>query len=216
MWSLGLFLVTFVIGGMTGMLLAVPPADFELHTASSSLAHFHNGYHQRRGVRGLRRRRFTGSEGLRFRLHGGWGKAVFWWHARRFYVTFFPLYVAGLLGHDAAGLQHYDVAEWRLGFWRRPSGSSFPASECFARSFSSSSAFAPRRARDETGDPWDGRSPRMGDRLAPPAFNFAFLPTSRGEEPYWAMKQRAIETQHLPRLANISDHKCRKTAPPAS
>ncbi len=51
--------------------------------------------------------------------------------------------------------------------------------------------------RDETGDPWNGRSLEWATASPPPAFNFAFLPDVKGEEPYWAMKQRAIETQHL-------------------
>jgi cytochrome o ubiquinol oxidase subunit 1 len=41
MWTLG-FMITFVIGGMTGVLLAVPPADFALHNSLFLVAHFHN------------------------------------------------------------------------------------------------------------------------------------------------------------------------------
>jgi cytochrome o ubiquinol oxidase subunit 1 len=52
--------------------------------------------------------------------------------------------------------------------------------------------------RDETGDPWDGRSLEWSTASPPPAFNFAVLPNVRGEEPYWEIKRRAIETQHLP------------------
>ena len=41
LWALA-FMVTFVIGGMTGVLLAVPPADFVLHNSLFLVAHFHN------------------------------------------------------------------------------------------------------------------------------------------------------------------------------
>ena len=51
--------------------------------------------------------------------------------------------------------------------------------------------------RDETGDPWDGRSLEWATASPPPAFNFAVLPNVDGEEPYWEIKQRAIETQQL-------------------
>ncbi|MBN8901610.1 MAG: hypothetical protein J0H57_11305, partial [Rhodospirillales bacterium] len=51
--------------------------------------------------------------------------------------------------------------------------------------------------RDEMGDPWDGRSLEWATTSPPPAFNFAVLPDVRGEEPYWEIKRRAIETQQL-------------------
>jgi cytochrome o ubiquinol oxidase subunit 1 len=174
LWSLG-FLVTFVIGGMTGMLLAVPPADFELHNSLFLVAHFHNVI-----ISGVVFAGFAGvvywfPKAFGFRLHEGWGKAVFWCTLVGFCVTFFPLYVAGLLGMTRR-LQHYDVAEWR-----RPSGSPFPASECFARSFSSSSAFATasrfatKRAILGMGVRSNGRPPRRRRPSISP-----FCPTSRG------------------------------------
>jgi cytochrome o ubiquinol oxidase subunit I len=51
---------------------------------------------------------------------------------------------------------------------------------------------------DETGDPWDGRSLEWATASPPPAFNFAVLPNVHGEEPYWEIKQRAIESLHPP------------------
>jgi len=178
LWSMG-FLVTFVIGGMTGVLLAVPPADFLLHNSLFLVAHFHNVI-----IGGVVFAAFAGltywfPKAFGFRLHEGWGKAAFWLSLLGFYVVFIPLYVAGLLGMTRR-LQHYDVAAWRP--WVLIAAVSIR-----------------RRAelRDEIGDPWDGRSLEWATASPPPAFNFAVLPDVRGAEPYWEIKRRAIETQQL-------------------
>ena len=110
LWAMG-FIVTFVIGGMTGVLLAVPPADFMLHNSLFLVAHFHNviiGGVLFAGLAGLT---YWFPKAFGFQLHEGWGKAAFWCGLIGFYVTFVPLYVAGLLGITRR-LQHYDVAAW--------------------------------------------------------------------------------------------------------
>jgi len=53
------------------------------------------------------------------------------------------------------------------------------------------------RLRDETGDPWDGRSLEWATPSPPPFFNFAVLPNVEGEEAYWGIKLKAIESQRL-------------------
>src|SRR5437763_14085986 len=97
LWSLG-FMVTFVIGGMTGVLLAVPPADFVLHNSLFLVAHFHNVI-----IGGLLFGAFAGytywfPKAFGFRLHEGLGKSAFWCWLIGFYVAFMPLYAAGLPG----------------------------------------------------------------------------------------------------------------------
>src|ERR1700759_1933059 len=111
LWSVG-FIVTFIIGGMTGVMLAVPPADFQLHNSLFLVAHFHNVI-----IGGVLFAGFAGivywfPKAFGFRLHEGWGKVTFWCNLIGFYVTFLPLYIAGLLGMTRR-LQHYDVAAWR-------------------------------------------------------------------------------------------------------
>src|SRR5512140_1468069 len=111
LWSIG-FMVTFVIGGMTGVLMAVPPADFQLHNSLFLIAHFHNviiGGVLFAGFAGIT---FWFPKAFGFRLHEGWGKVAFWCALIGFYVTFVPLYIAGLLGMTRR-LQHYEVAAWR-------------------------------------------------------------------------------------------------------
>ncbi len=196
LWSLG-FIPTFVIGGMTGVLLAVPPADFQLHNSLFLVAHFHNVI-----IGGVVFAAFAGvtywfPKAFGFRLYEGWGKAAFWFTTLGFYVTFLPLYVAGLLGMTRR-LQHYDVAEWRPWVLAATAGIVllFIAMLCQMAQL----VFSIRdraKLRDETGDPWDGRSLEWATASPPPVFNFAFLPDVRGQEAYWAIKQRAIENQHL-------------------
>src|SRR5579875_434574 len=109
LWSLG-FLVTFTIGGMTGVLLAVPPADFQLHNSLFLVAHFHNVI-----IGGVLFAAFAGvtywfPKAFGFRLHEGWGKAAFALSFIGFYVVFFPLYAAGLMGMTRR-LERYGVPQ---------------------------------------------------------------------------------------------------------
>src|SRR3954451_7951935 len=110
LWAVA-FMVTFVIGGVTGVLLAVPPADFVLHNSMFLIAHFHNVI-----ISGVVFGVFAGyaywfPKAFGFRLHEGWGKAAFWFTLVGYCVTFGALYVAGLLGMTRR-LQSYDVAAW--------------------------------------------------------------------------------------------------------
>ena len=192
LWSIG-FMVTFIIGGMTGVLLAVPPADFLLHNSLFLVAHFHNVI-----IGGVLFGAFAGytfwfPKVFGFRLHEGLGKAAFWFWLVGFYVAFMPLYVAGFLGMTRR-MQHYDVAEWRP--WMVIAG-------CGAVLILIGIGFQiaqlivsiRRRAdlRDRTGDPWDGRSLEWSTSSPPPVFNFAVLPDVSGEDAYWGMKRRAQE-----------------------
>jgi cytochrome o ubiquinol oxidase subunit I len=196
LWSMG-FIVTFVIGGMTGVLLSVPPADFLLHNSLFLVAHFHNVI-----IAGVVFGAFAGltywfPKAFGFRLHEGWGKAAFWLTLLGFYVVFMPLYVAGLLGMTRR-LQHYDVAAWRP--WVLIAGLGTIIMMVAAACQVAQLVVSIRRRdelRDETGDPWDGRSLEWATASPPPAFNFAVLPNVRGAEPYWDIKQRTIESQQL-------------------
>ncbi len=196
LWSLG-FIVTFVIGGMTGVLLAVPPADFQLHNSLFLVAHFHNviiGGVVFGGFAGLT---YWFPKAFGFKLHEGWGKAAFWLSLAGFYVTFMPLYVAGLLGMTRR-LQHYDLALWRP--WILAAGVGIVIMIAAAACQVIQLVVSIRRRdelRDEIGDPWNGRSLEWSTASPPPAFNFAVLPNVQSEEPYWDIKQRAIESHHL-------------------
>ncbi len=196
LWSLG-FLVTFVIGGMTGVLLAVPPADFALHNTVFVIAHFHNVI-----IGGVVFALYAGitfwfPKAFGFKLNEAWGKAVFWFTIIGFYVTFMPLYVAGLLGMTRR-LQHYEVAEWRPWVVAATFGVAISGIAMICQFIQLYVSIRDREAlRDQTGDLWNGRSLEWATSSPPPVFNFAFLPEVKSEEPYWEMKQRSMRTGHL-------------------
>jgi cytochrome o ubiquinol oxidase subunit 1 len=196
LWAMG-FIVTFVIGGMTGVLLAVPPADFMLHNSLFLVAHFHNVIIGGVLFAGFAALTYWFPKAFGFRLHEGWGKAAFWLGLIGFYVTFIPLYAAGLQGMTRR-LQHYDVAAWRpwmlvavLGVLILLAGAVCQVAQLVV------SILHRDELRDEIGDPWNGRSLEWATSSPPPPFNFAVLPNVHGEEPYWEIKRRAIESAHL-------------------
>jgi len=212
MWSIG-FIFTFIIGGMTGVLLAVPPADFELHNSLFLVAHFHNviiGAVVFATFAGIT---FWFPKAFGFRLHEGWGRAVFWLSFVGFYVVFMPLYVAGLLGMTRR-LQHYDVAMWRPWMLIAAVGIVIMAASAACQVMQLVVSIRHRKAlRDEIDDPWEGRSLEWATSSPPPAYNFAVLPRVHGTEPYWQIKRRAIETQQQSNLPHYEPIELPRNSP---
>ncbi len=196
LWSIG-FMVTFVIGGMTGVLLAMPPADFVLHNSLFLVAHFHNVI-----IGGVLFGAFAGytywfPKAFGFRLHEGLGKASFWCWIIGFYVAFMPLYVLGLMGMTRR-MQHYDVPAWRPWLLIAAGGAAIILAGIILQIAQLVVSIRRREAlRDETGDPWDGRSLEWATASPPPAFNFAVLPRVECTEAYWHIKQRARQQARL-------------------
>ena len=196
LWSVG-FMLTFIIGGMTGVLLAVPPADFQLHNSMFLVAHFHNVI-----IGGVLFGAFAGTtywfpKAFGFTLHEGWGKAAFWCAFIGFWVTFAPLYWVGLLGMTRR-MQRYDVVDWHPYMLIAAFGTLVLLAGAVCQVAQLWVSIRDReRLRDLTGDPWDGRSLEWATPSPPPIFNFAVMPNVEDEEPYWEIKQRAIEAQQL-------------------
>ncbi len=192
MWAVG-FMVTFVLGGMTGVLLAVPPADFVLHNSLFLVAHFHNVV-----IGGVLFGAFAGyaywfPKAFGFRLDERLGKMAFWCWLVGFYVAFMPLYVLGLMGMTRR-MQHYDVAAWRPWLLIAAVGALIILAGIVLQVAQLVVSIRNRESlRDVTGDPWNGRSLEWATSSPPPAFNFAVLPVVAGEEAYWSMKERARE-----------------------
>src|SRR5450830_1322974 len=114
LWTMG-FMVTFVIGGMTGVLLAVPPADFVLHNSLFLIAHFHNVI-----IGGVVFGTFAGinfwfPKAFGYKLDAFWGKCSFWFWTIGFYFAFMPLYVLGLMGVTRR-LSHFEDPSLQIWF----------------------------------------------------------------------------------------------------
>ncbi|MDE2516031.1 MAG: cytochrome o ubiquinol oxidase subunit I [Rhodospirillales bacterium] len=199
LWTIA-FMATFTIGGMTGVLLAIPPADFVLHNSLFLVAHFHNVL-----IGGLLFGCFAGytywfPKAFGFMLDEWWGKAAFWFWVIGFYVAFMPLYVLGLEGMTRR-MQHYDVAEWHPWLIVAAVGALLILCGILCQITQIVVSIRRREAlRDRTGDPWDGRTLEWITGSPPPAYNFAVLPNVEGEEAYWGMKQKALEQRRLTAL----------------
>src|SRR5471032_2336008 len=196
LWSIG-FMVTFIIGGMTGVLLAVPPADFILHNSLFLVAHFHNVI-----IGGVLFGAFAGytywfPKAFGFRLDERLGKAAFWCWLVGFYVAFMPLYVLGLMGMTRR-MQHYDVPDWWPWTLIAAGGAAVILVGIILQIVQLAVSIRRREElRDETGDPWNGRSLEWATPSPPPAFNFAVLPRIEGGDAYWSMKQRSLQQARL-------------------
>jgi len=196
LWSMG-FIFTFIIGGLTGVLLAVPPADFLTHNSMFLVAHFHNVI-VGAVVFGI----FAGIDywfpkAFGFRLHPGWGAAAFWLAFVGFWVTFTPLYILGLQGMTRR-LQHINFPEWTPWLYVSLVGVVILILGVIVQVVQVVVSIRRRdQLRDVTGDPWDGRSLEWATPSPAPFFNFAVMPNVEGEEAYWFIKQRAVETQQL-------------------
>ena len=189
LWSLG-FIVTFVIGGLTGVLLAIPPVDFLVHNSLFLIAHFHNVI-----IGGVLFGAFAGymywfPKAFGFRLNEAWGKAAFWFWLVGFYAAFMPLYVLGFMGMTRR-MQHYDVPAWRPWLLVAEGGAILIAVGIFCVVAQLYVSIRDRKSLvDETGDPWNGRSLEWSTSSPPPSFNFAVLPKVEGIDAYWTSKQR--------------------------
>ena len=196
LWSIG-FIVSFAIGGMTGVMLAVPPADFQLHNSLFLVAHFHNVI-----IAGVLYGAFAGytywfPKAFGFKLDERLGKWAFWLWQIGFWVAWGPGYVVGLEGMTRR-LQHYDVAAWQPWLIVAAGGVVIILGGVIAQIAQLVVSIRTReRRRDATGDPWDGRNLEWATASPPPPFNFAVLPNVTDQEPYWDMKLRAREAGDL-------------------
>jgi cytochrome o ubiquinol oxidase subunit I len=196
LWAVG-FMVTFVIGGMTGVLLAEPPADFMLHNSLFLVAHFHNVI-----IGGVIFGAFAGytywfPKAFGFTLDERLGKAAFWCWFVGFYGAFVPLYIVGLEGMTRR-MQHYDRPEWHPWMLVAVVGALIILLGIALQVAQLTVSIRSRdKRREPTGDPWDGRSLEWSTSSPPPVFNFAVLPNVADDEPYWSVKQQSREQKRL-------------------
>jgi cytochrome o ubiquinol oxidase subunit 1 len=192
LWTVG-FMITFVIGGMTGVLLAVPPADFVLHNSLFLIAHFHNVI-----IGGVVFGMFAGinywfPKAFGFRLDPFWGKVSFWCWLVGFWVAFTPLYVLGLMGVTRR-MSHFDDPSLQIWFIIAALGAVIILFGIVAMLVQIGvSILKQEQLRDLTGDPWDARTLEWSTSSPPPEYNFAFTPVVHTHDAWWDMKTRGYE-----------------------
>jgi cytochrome o ubiquinol oxidase subunit 1 len=191
MWTVA-FMITFTIGGMTGVLLAVPPADFVLHNSLFLVAHFHNVI-----IGGVLFGMFAGisywwPKAFGFKLDPFWGKMSFWFWVIGFYFAFMPLYVLGLMGVTRR-VRVFDDPSLQIWFIIAGFGAALIAVGILSFLIQIFVSIRNReKLADFTGDPWDGRTLEWSTSSPPPAYNFAFSPIVHDRDAFWDMKQRGF------------------------
>ena len=157
LWTVG-FMVTFTVGGMTGVLLAVPPADFVLHNSLFLVAHFHNVI-----IGGVVFGLFAGinywfPKAFGFRLDPFWGKMSFWFWLAGYWFAFTPLYVLGLMGVTRR-VNHFDDPSLQIWFVIAAFGAVLIAIGIASFLVQIYVSIRNReQLKDVTGDPWGGRT----------------------------------------------------------
>jgi len=190
LWSLG-FMVTFVIGGMTGVLMAVPPADFQLHNSLFLIAHFHNVIIGGTVFGAMAGYNYWFPKAFGFTLDERWGKASFWCWLVGFYLAFMPLYALGLMGMTRR-MQHYDNLHWQPWLLAAAAGAVIILAGIACQIIQLVVSIRTRdQRRDVTGDPWNGRTLEWSTPSPPPAWNFPVLPQVESKDDYWRRKARA-------------------------
>ena len=201
LWTIG-FMVTFVIGGMTGVLLAVPGADFVLHNSLFLIAHFHNMIIGGVVFGCLAALNFWFPKAFGFKLEERWGKWSFWCWLVGFYVAFFPLYALGFMGATRR-MQHYDNPAWQPYFVVAFIGAAIIMAGIGFTVLQIAVSIRNRAAnRDLTGDPWGGRTLEWATSSPAPFYNFAVLPEVSELDQFWADKEHK---RAYPRHAHYAD-----------
>ncbi|KVA70933.1 cytochrome o ubiquinol oxidase subunit I [Burkholderia ubonensis] len=191
LWTIG-FMVTFTLGGMTGVMMAIPGADFVLHNSLFLIAHFHNviiggvlfGY--------LAGFNYWFPKAFGFKLNEKLGKAAFWFWQVGFYIAFVPLYVLGFMGMTRR-LNHYDNPAWHPWLLVAAFGAVLIAIGIACQLLQLVVSIRNRnlpQSRDTTGDPWGGRTLEWATTSPPPAYNFATIPQVRTLDAFADMKAR--------------------------
>jgi len=201
-WVLG-FLTAFTIGGMTGVLLAIPGADYVMHNTVFLVAHYHNTL-----IPGALFGYFAGfsywfPKMFGFKLNEKWGKRAFWGWMIGFLVAFMPLYAAGFMGMPRRAAT-YDNLEWQPLLITAAIGTAIVGLGVVFQVIQVVVSIRERReSRDATGDAWDGRTLEWAIASPPPEYNFAVTPVVSELDAFWEMKEKGTAYKHYPVYADI-------------
>ncbi|ATG78299.1 MULTISPECIES: cytochrome o ubiquinol oxidase subunit I [Pseudoalteromonas] len=189
LWTLG-FMVTFTVGGMTGVLLAIPGADYVLHNSLFLIAHFHNTIIGGAVFGYLAGFVFWFPKAMGFKLNEKWGKASFWCWIIGFFVAFMPLYVLGFLGMTRR-LNHTNNPDWNIWLYIAAGGAVIIMFGIVSQVIQLYVSFRDREALDDTtGDPWNGHTLEWATSSPPQIYNFATIPHIDDIDAWTDMKEK--------------------------
>ncbi len=189
LWFMG-FIVTFTIGGLTGVLMSVPAADFQFHNSLFLVAHFHNMI-----IGGVLFGAFAGftywfPKFAGFTLNERLGRYAFWCWIVGFLVAFIPLYILGFMGATRR-LDHYDPSlGWQGLFIVAGFGVMIIALGVFFQVLQVAWSIYKRNENRVTGDPWNGRTLEWSTTAPPAEYNFATIPVVTSRDEFWEMKKQ--------------------------
>ncbi|WWP00098.1 MAG: cytochrome o ubiquinol oxidase subunit I [Candidatus Dasytiphilus stammeri] len=189
LWTIG-FIIIFSIGGMAGVLLAIPGADFVLHNSLFLIAHFHSVI-----IGGVVFGCFAGlnywfPKAFGFLLNEKWGKRSFFFWFIGFFFAFMPLYILGLMGMTRRLSQNIDP-QFHFLLVVAAFGTLIIALGivCFLIQIYTS-IIDRNKNRDFSGDPWDGRTLEWSTSSPPPFYNFAVIPEVEERDAFWDIKHK--------------------------
>ena len=192
MWTIS-FMITFTIGGMTGVMLAVPSADFVLHNSLFLIAHFHNVI-----IGGVLFGLFAGvnywwPKMFGYKLDKKWGLYSFWLWSIGFWFAFIPPYILGFMGVTRR-LSHFEDPSIHYLFQISLFGTLMIAAGigCMLVQIAVS-IMNRKKLRDVTGDPWNGRTLEWATSSPPPDYNFAFTPVVYDNDTFADMKKNGYK-----------------------
>jgi cytochrome o ubiquinol oxidase subunit 1 len=202
LWFMG-FVVLFVLGGVTGVVMAEPAGDYQLHNSLFLVAHFHTMI-----VSGVLFGYFAGlvywfPKIFGFKLNERIGRGAFWCWLFGFILAFGPLYILGLMGATRR-LDHYVNPAWQIWFIIAAVGVALIAIGFVLQVLQAFVSVKNRNHnRDHTGDLWNGRTLEWSVPSPAPAYNFAMLPVVHERDPYWAAKERGERKAMLDHYVDI-------------
>ena len=196
LWFIG-FVALFTIGGMAGVLMAVPPIDFQLHNSLFLVAHFHMMI-----VGGVLFGDFAAitywfPKIFGFKLNEKLGRVAFWFWIVGFVLAFVPLYILGFMGATRR-LDHYSASlGWQPLFIVSAVGAALIGVGVGFQILQIIISIKDRKTnRDKSGDPWKGRSLEWSTPSPIPFYNFARLPSVSSRDAFWEAKiSKAVDTR---------------------
>jgi cytochrome o ubiquinol oxidase subunit 1 len=209
-WFMG-FVFLFTLGGMTGVMLAVPGIDYQVHNSLFLVAHFHTMI-----ISGVVFGFFAGinywfPKVFGFTLHDGLGKIAAWLWSIGFVLAFGPLFILGLMGATRR-LDHYSTESgWQTLFIIAGFGAAIIGLGIACQLLQLFVSIRQRKQRlDTTGDPWNGRTLEWSTASPAPFYNYAIIPTVTSRDQFWEDKQAGIKLTpphytdiHLPKNSGM-------------